>query len=60
MPDGKGVMLQGGTDLKGVKVMSYNFYRSDSLEELAKSLIWRWTGLTTNISSTAIVNRSYG
>jgi len=53
-------MLQGGTDLKGVKVMSYNFYRSDSLEELAKSLIWRWTGLTTNISSTAIVNRSYG
>ena len=58
MPDGKGVMLQGRTDLKSVKVMSCNIYRGDSLEELAKLLTWSYTALTTNISSTVIANRS--
>lgn len=54
-------MLQGRTDLKSVKVMSYNIYRGDNLAELAelaKLLTWSYTALTTNISSTVIANRS--
>lgn len=36
VPDGKGVMLQESASLKSVKVMSYNIYRGDNLEELAE------------------------
>ena len=36
VPDGKGVMLQESASLKSVKVMSYNIYLGDNLEELAE------------------------